>query len=185
MSNKNRKVTGWKSFHHDGCKYDLSHLDPFDWVVECEQKVGGPIVTYKFHVNFSHHTFTSSEKRNTNGIPYETDFNDSRVFDHQRYELSKKLPGIIQDLNNRRCFLTSHNNYFTVEILDENSVKRDYEVYFAVSRTDHKGWMRLVVESAYLRDADKVTARTNGRKINFNVIARNTLEKKGFNRRRK
>lgn len=186
MKNNNNK-TKWEAFHHDGDEYDLSHLDTFEWTVECQHKVDGPMVTYKFYVSFSHHAFTSSEKRSDSGIPYPTKFRESRFFDFQRYELSKQLPAIIQTLDTRICSLTNqdHNNYFTIEILDEEGVERDYEIYFAISRTERKGWMRLLVESAYVRDDDKIAERPKGRKIGFNVIARNTLEKRKINRRKK
>lgn len=173
-------------FEHDEKNYDLSHLDPFDWVYKIKKNDGQSEDVYKFQVEFSDHTFTSSPERNSSGIHYDTGTKDKRLFDFDRYNHSLRLPEIIQGLASRKCFLTGtdHKNYFTVEIIDEDGSKRNYAVFFAVKKMEkRRGWIRLYVESAYILDEDKEPSKK--RKIGFNVIARNTQRGSNINRRKR
>lgn len=77
--------------------YEFGHLEPFQIVVSSE-KVGRPL---RLHVRFSSHCF--SESYDPKGHPQGTltfrDGSRQRVFNLERYELSRRLPGLLQDLN--------------------------------------------------------------------------------------
>jgi len=48
--------------------------------------------------------------------------------------LSKRLPEIVRSLGERNCYHTHHGNFFTIELIDPEGNRQDYEVYFKVSR---------------------------------------------------
>ena len=66
---------------------------------------------------------------------------------------------------------------FTIEIQDENGEKKEYEIYFDVYKSD-KGWLTLIVKSAYIRDEHHGTTQPRKRKIRFSIIARTRMENK-------
>lgn len=72
---------------------------------------------------------------------------ESRLFDFDRYELSKMLPQILEELPRRGCYQTTGGNFFSIEMKDKGS----YEIYFRVDKVG-KGRIKLFVQSAYLRD---------------------------------
>ena len=144
------------NFEHRGSIYDLSHLDSFDWEYTATATSKRPERTYKIQVIFSIHTFTKGLPKTEEpeqDLIYETP-REKRLFCFIRYELSKKLKDIIYQLGERKCFHTHHGNFFTIELLDENGERQDYEIYFQASRASEKGWLNLYVQSAYVRDPE-------------------------------
>ena len=173
----------WNSFEYQGTTHDLSHLDPFEWHYTTEAGKNHPETTYKFHVTFSMHCFTRKPKDGeqiANDLWYQGPKED-RVFCFDRYELSQQLPGIIQDLGDRPCWHTHHGNYFTIEVITQGGQAVDYEVYFDVTRAARKGWLHLVVNSAYVRTAGYASTQPRKRKIRLRVIAHNTQKGKPIN----
>lgn len=102
---------------------------------------------------------------------------EKRVFCFERYQLSQQLPDIIRNIDQKVCWHTHHGHFFTIELQDENEAKSEYEIYFDVYKSA-KGWLTLIVKSAYLRDALHGTTQPRKRKIRFGVIARNRFENK-------
>jgi hypothetical protein len=101
-----------------------------------------------------------------------SDRRETRVFDFRRYQLSLQLPQIVENLMERRCYHSGRGNYFTVETLDDDLKRVEYEIYFAASRAS-RGRINLFVQSAYVRD--KAHANKPQRKpIRFHVILFNT-----------
>lgn len=166
----------WNDFAYSGTVYDLTHLHPFEHHYE-HTPTGGEVQVFKCHVIFSMHCFTRDLEDGDNYTadliyPYDK---DHRLFDFARYELSKQLPDIIRSLNQRPCWHTHHGTFFTIEITDQDNQKKDYEVYFSVTRASRgKGWLNLYVHSAYMRDEAHRGSQPRKRKIGFNVIAHNT-----------
>ena len=121
------------------------------------------------------HTFTRGLKEGevvADELLYR-DSRETRVFDFERYELSKRLLEIIRQLDERRCYHTGHGNFFTIELVSEDGTSQEYEIYFKVSRASRKGWLNLYVESAYARDSGYQTSQPKKRKIGLQVIAYN------------
>ncbi|MDU7871081.1 MAG: hypothetical protein E7J78_28715, partial [Pantoea sp.] len=75
-------------------------------------------------------------------------------------------------ISKRKCYNTGKGNFFTIELVDVDGVRRDYEVYFKVSR-ESKGKLRLHIVSAYIRDDEHESAQPQKKKIGFFVIANN------------
>jgi hypothetical protein len=103
------------------------------------------------------------------------DDRESRVFDFVRYELSKRLPEIIEGLAQRKCYHTGKGNFFSVEIVREDGQVVEYDIFFAASRSSTKGKINLFVQSAYVRDADYASNRPHRKPVGFYVILFNTL----------
>jgi len=165
----------WRPFTYQGTTYDLSQLDPFYWRYTAEAGEKRPERTYKFQVTFSMHCFTRKPKAGEH-IPIDLWYQgpkEKRVFCFDRHELSQQLPEIIQGLGDRGCWHTHHGKYFTIKMLTKEGVEVEYEVYFDVTRATRKGWLNLVVESAYVRTEDYEPTQPKKRKIRLHVIAHN------------
>lgn len=172
----------WRPFNYEGIEYDLGHVHPFEWEFTAPAAAKRPERTYKLQVMFSMHTFTRGLKEGES-VPdlLYRDSREVRAFDFFRYELSKKLPDIVAQLGERKCYHTHHGNFFTIELVGEDGQLDDYEVYFKVSKASQKGWLNLFIESAYVRDDNYQTSQPKKRKIGFQVIAYNVMQGKKIN----
>lgn len=174
----------WHDFVYHGENYDLSHLHPFDF--DCSAPVNAE-KQWHYHINatFGLHTFTHQVNNGKNlGMYKELLYQDSREereFDFERYKLSKRLPDIVKSIDHRKCYHTGHDNFFTIEIVEANNNKQDYEVYFKLSKCGNcrkKGWLNLHVISAYVRDNFHEHDQPRKRPIRFHVLAYNVLKQK-------
>jgi len=170
----------WRPFEYEGKVYDLSHLHPLEELIYIQpQKGDKPERIYIYDTIFSLHCFTRSQKNDEttdNNLLY-SDRRETRIFDFHRYELSKKLPDIIRELGQRKCFHTgTKRNFFTVDIQSQNGNVVKYEIYFKVSRSKkHKDRLTVFIESAYTRDESRRSNQPKKKPIAFSVIAHNTL----------
>ena len=165
----------WKSFEHDGVTYDFSHLNPRSLKFERPAEGDKPAVVFNVDVAYSLHCFSHklpccAYDRN---LIY-SDARESRLFDFERYELSKRLPGIIETLAQRKCLHTGHGNFVTVEVVREDGVVVDYHVFFTASKSARKGRINLYIQSAYVPDRK---IGTFGKPMRFLFILHSTLNK--------
>ena len=107
------------------------------------------------------------------GMEY-ADARHVRVFDFERYELSKQLPKIIEGLEGRKCWNSGKGNFFTIEVIAEDGKAADYDVFFEVSKSSQKGRINLFVQSAYIRDRKTLKSSSP---IKFRYILYNTLNR--------
>jgi hypothetical protein len=140
-----------------------------------------PARRYSVEVNFSLHCFTRGLAQNEQ--PDQTqvyaDSREGRIFDFQRYELSKLLPDIVQGLPERKCYHSGKGNFFTVAAAGGEGQAIEYDIFFEVSRSAEKrGVIKLFVQSAYVRDAQHDSNRPRRKPIGFYVILFNTLTSK-------
>lgn len=167
----------WNPFTYNGESYSLDHLHPFEYTVIWEARSGQPERNYFLNVIFSLHCFS---RKKFDGETVEkkllySDARETRVFCFNRYEWSKKLPDIINSLENRKCYHTKHGNFFTIDIGSE-----EYEVYFTLSKSSKKGRVNLFVQSAYVRSEDHNQGRKKKKPIGFKIIVHNTYIKKAI-----
>jgi hypothetical protein len=163
----------WRQFTYQGASYDLSHLDPFEWQYTAKAGEKRPERTYKFHVTFSMHCFSRNPR---DGEQVAADLwyfgpKENRVFCFDRHELSHRLPEIIRGLGDRVCWHTHHGNFFTIELTTEKGEEVEYEIYFDVTRATRRGWLNLIVESAYVRTEEYESTQPKKRKIRLEIIA--------------
>lgn len=167
----------WKPFKYKGERYDLTHLHPFEMIYKQPVKGNKSEQSYHLNVSFSLHCFTKrieSSENLDNELLYQ-DSREVRIFDFQRYQLSKSLKQIVLELDKQKCYHTGKGNFFIINLLDEAGQKREYEVFFTMSRASNKGQLNLFVQSAYLRDNEHKANQPKKKSINFYVIAHNTL----------
>lgn len=171
-------IKTWKPFDYDNVTYDLTHLNEFEWEFIQAAKNDMPEVRYIFIIEFGLHCFTRGLNLHKNekweAIQSDLIYSDpreKRIFDFNRYELSKKLPDITRDISKKNCFHTGKENFFIIELLNEEGLRQEYEVYFQVSKS--KGKLRLFVQSAYIRDLKHSASQPKKKKISFFVIAHN------------
>ena len=171
----------WKPFEYQGKVYDLAHLYPVPMRYEQPAKEDKATRVYKVDVQFSLHCFTRGAKvdeRPEAALLY-SDNRETRIFDFQRYELSKRLPEIVACLMERKCYHSGKGNFFTIDIIDEQDGSiTEYDIFFAASCSSKKGVITLFVQSAYVRDEEHGSNRPQGNRIGFHVILFNTLNKK-------
>lgn len=166
----------WRPFTYQGRAYDLSHLDPFEWHYTAEAGEKRPERTYKFYVTFSMHCFSRKLKKGEvaasvpSGLWYKGP-KEKRIFCFDRYELSSHLPEIIRGLGERVCWHTHHGNFFTIELTTQVGEEVEYEIYFDVTRATRRGWLHLIVDSAYVRTEEYESSQPRKRKIRLDVIA--------------
>lgn len=170
-------VIRWKPFIHQGKVYDLAHLHPRTIVYHQAAKGDKPARSYTVNVIFGLHCFTHGFPKG--GLPSDlallyADSREQREFDFQRYELSKRLPVIIEELPCRKCFHTGKGNFFSIDMIDDQGRRIEYDIFFAASRS-LKGGLNLFVQSAYVRDALHASSRPHQKPIGFLVILFNTL----------
>lgn len=167
----------WKPFSYRGEIYDLTHLHPRSVTYEQPAKGDAPARVYRVDVIFGLHCFTRGRSQDA---PQETallyaDDREARVFDFVRYELSKRLPEIIEGLAQRKCYHTGKGNFFSIEIVRDDGEVIEYDIFFAASRSSVKGKINLYVQSAYVRDKEHGSNRPAKKPVGFYVILFNTL----------
>lgn len=162
----------WKPFQHGANAYDLSHLHSRRFEYVQPEKGGKQSRAYKVDVIFSLHCFTRGPKVDERPDPalLYSDPRETRIFDFQRYELSRQLPGIVEKLGEVRCYHTGRENFFTIHLIDQHGNQVEYEIYFTASRSSKRGVINLFVQSAYIRDAQHLANRPHRKPISFYVI---------------
>lgn len=140
-----------------------------------------PEQLFSFIVEFGLHCFTKGPNKHKGKVLadypeelYYSDHRETRIFCFRRHRLSLQLPAIARNISQETCFHTGKGNFFVIEIVDEAGDSAEYEVYFKVSRASKKGYLRLFVESAYIRKQSHGTSQPTKKKIGFFVIAHNT-----------
>jgi hypothetical protein len=163
----------WQAFVHDETTYDLTHLHPR--TLQFERPAQEKKLAVVFNVNvicglhcFSREIPTGAYDRT---LVY-SDARESRLFDSERYELSKRLPAIIESLSQRKCFQTDRSDFVTVEVIQADATVVNYHVYFTVSKATKKGHINLFASSAYVANRK---VGSSGRSIKFLVILHNTM----------
>lgn len=96
----------WKPFTLGDECYDLSHLHPRTCRYEQPAKGDKPTRHYTVDVIFSLHCFTRAvlDDEAIDAALLYGDDRETQIVDFQRYELSKRLPAIIESLGSRKCF---------------------------------------------------------------------------------
>lgn len=170
----------WPSFHCASKVYDLAHLHPRTFIFERPTEGRRVAESYKVEVHFSLHCFTRDPRppETADATLIYPDSYERRIFDFRRYELSKRLPEIIQSLPKRKPRHNGHRrNFFTIELINENEETIEYDVFFKMKKVA-RGRLEMIVESAFARDPNYGSTRPEGKPIRFWVILHNTLNEK-------
>jgi hypothetical protein len=88
----------------DGVAYPLHHLHPIRFDLKLPAKGKYRALDVEIRVGFSMHTFTRKEVSGADPAWRYADDRETRIFDLDRYELSKCLPHVVRTLDRRKCF---------------------------------------------------------------------------------
>ena len=166
----------WTAFTYEDKVYDLAHLHPKPVVYVRKAEGNQPERQYKVDIIYSLHCFSHKIKPSEGPEPalLYCDHAETRVFDFDRWQLSFRLPEIVEALMQKKCFHTGHNNFFTVEFLAGASIVK-YEIFFTVSKSSIKGRLNLFVQTAFVRTAPPPPMPRRNPPIKFYFILYNTL----------
>lgn len=169
------------SFKDGQTKYDISHLESFEFQVTQPppKNTNKPALTYDLVSSFSWHCYTRTPEPHES-VNRVTRGGETRCFCPIRYKHSFQLPDIIRGLANKKVFQTGKGNLVTIEIIDDDGTKREYEIYFSVSHQGKKRPLKLSIESAYLPEegAALFSKRKRRQAIRFDVVVYNTKNNK-------
>lgn len=158
-----------------GREYSLTHLTARSIHCPCD-KIGRPILIY---VHFTPHCYTKSfdpDQHDGSEILCSDSPERHRVFCPIRYELSPRLPDLIDNIVTARVHQTSvQRNYVYVIPLDIGD--QVYEIYFMLQRAaaEDGADLRLTVESAYSVDTP-TPRKKRPNEIRFKVLALKVLQ---------
>ncbi|WP_313587679.1 hypothetical protein [Aquidulcibacter sp.] len=170
----------WRPFALGGKVFDLSHLDEFAFDLIVPAKQDKPEQVYRLNVTFSIHCFTRSARKDEAIEPTlaYSDSRETRIFDFERYQQSKRLREIVESLMDRKCHHDQHGNFYVFEVEDAAGVKSYYSVFFTVSKAGRKAGLNLYVTTAHLRSQPPYAK--NVKPVRFSVIVHNVWRAKGL-----
>lgn len=174
----------WAPHRQKGITYDLSHLHALS-VTHVFSAIPGPAGrprkperVVRVDIHYSHHCFTQDLQKvgrySAEEIYEDLGRNEQRAFCATRWQLSKQLPGIIADLQRRRCYETRYMNFVTVEL--KLAQPQFYLVFFQV-KPAQGGGADFFVESAYPAVKNPIT-QGGYQNATFNSIIAKALPKK-------
>jgi len=161
----------WRAYSLNGIDYNLEHLQ------SSRHEFSHPTRNEKYtlYFTFSHHTFTrtpTNEELDEAELYYPFPPEDLRLFDFERYELSKHLPEIVATLPEQFCYHGGYSRYCSCKIKQADEVEVTYQVVYRVWK--ERGKIRFHIESAYPLSG----GLSKVKKVNFWVICHNLLRDK-------
>jgi len=174
----------WPPFLCRGTLYDLTHLNSITCEF-CRHNNGEKEEKYKVKVIYRAHCFTRGLRKNEewdsideNFIYENQDRKEKRIFDIKRYELSKNLPMVMENLDKTPCYITEDKIFFKIENI--HGEVNDYEVYFDLFRGKDRGLIILDVRTAFLRDESYESKQPEKLRMGFWVILHNVYNHKAI-----
>ena len=84
-----------------------------------------------------------------------------------------RLPEVIRNLDERKCFHDNHGNFYVFEIVNADATISYYSVFFVLSKAAKKAGLNLYVTSAHMRP-ERPYAHSP-KPIRFGVLVYNTF----------
>ncbi len=168
-------VQHWPPKRIDDKRYDFSHLNAQRVSYSVPANKDNSEKKYDVIITYSYHVFAKT-------IPEMDDAEKQRRMYHyhgealrpvhdERYELSKKLPNIIQDLLTTKCLHGAKDSFFVVELVNTATKQAEpYEVYFEMFKEMKK--LRMHIKTAFVR---RERSQEKAQKIQFATILKKTL----------
>lgn len=175
----------WRAFRLAEREFDLSHLNDLSFEFIIDAKEGKPEQRYQIDVIFGLHCFT---KASDTSVSYSSDLEyadarETRLFNHERYDLSKSLPAIVTKIGLRKCFHGRDGNFYVIEKIRLANAEVAYFVFFKLSLGSSER-LNLFVSSAYVPDAEFQPTPRERKPIRFGVIAYNVKNGRAIKRPR-
>jgi hypothetical protein len=140
--------------------YDLSHLDPFQFEVS-STKVPRPL---RINVRFTNHCFSEAfdPAKHLSDEPVIPDGQRRRAFCPDRYDLSLRLPALIQGLGEPAAFVhetAARRNWMYAALVEVPIAGTRYQIFFELRRAIPERRrlqdLDMIVESAYPADPNR------------------------------
>ena len=166
-------------------RYGLSHLLAGAFTLAIPASAMFPAATATVHVEYTSHCVSFGPAPGEQ-LDFDTLGNERKILDHRhaarafcfdRHRWSLRLPAIVAQLGERRCYFTGHSNWLVIEDITHRGEPVEYEVFFRLRRAAASA-LRLVIESAYVRDISKGRAgipRNRRSIVRFRVMAAKIL----------
>lgn len=164
----------WSGLIVEGEAIDLSHLEPFEFLVVPIGLESDATMSVRFH----DHCFTETYDRAKHPSAIRTNqasSSEMRAFSRERHELSKLLPVIIREMDGQKIASTREGNMVKVTLQNGKT----YPVFFTMRRAG-KRRVELFVVSAYVWDKSAPPATTGSMKFNLAVAKILKGEKPAF-----
>ncbi len=153
----------WSPILVDGQPLDLTHLEPFEFLVLPARHAVEATISVHFHDHCFTETYDAS--RHTTAIrTNQASAHELRAFNALRYELSKHLPAIIRGLDGQRVASTREGNLVKVTLRDGTS----YPMFFTL-RKESARRVKMFVVSAYPWDGTGRLVTTGEMKFNLAI----------------
>lgn len=159
-----------------GKSFPLNHLHPFRFDYCIPATDSNKELSASIQVGFSMHCFTRGRVEGDDPALLYRDDREVRTFDHNRYELSKKLKELVQALDQRTCLHAKQDNYMVIDLENTQKVTVRYGVFFnlkKVGRSNGRPELLLVVQSTYELTPGKSLPKSE--KIGFKVLVRHVI----------
>jgi hypothetical protein len=158
----------WSPLIIDGAAVDLSHLEPFEFLVMPTGGTQHATISVRFHDHCFTETFDPA-KHDTPIASNQASRHEKRAFDMDRYNLSFALPDAIRSFDGVRFGATRRGNFVRVTLNDG----RTYPIFFTLR---HEGGrhVALFVVSAYALDRPTQVIETG--EMRFNVAIAKLLK---------
>lgn len=178
------KRAGRKTIGAD--EYDLTHLQDATAGFTIDATAGYSEINARMLIQYSSHCISTGpahgEQFDFAALGHDRlvidERGNERCFSIDRYYWSTNLPGIIRSLPTERlCFFTGHENWLPIEILDPQGVQQVYEIFFNLTRQS-SNFLRVYVESAYVRTVENEIRRPSEFKRNAKIRGKVLLAKK-------
>lgn len=125
-------------------RYGFDHIKP----IKIDHNLDIGIV--RLHIIFSHHCFTKDRTAKSMPESIYQYANEKREFCPIRYELSKHLPHIINQMQGSFIFKAKRNSSFVVKMMDINNQPIKYRIFFNIKpSTRNDADLQIVVTTAF------------------------------------
>ena len=148
----------------DGQRYELAHLLGGILSIEIPASGKHPAIKANIAVEYTSHCVSYGPIDGAPQFDFAVLGPARRVLDHReiervfcfdRHRWSLHLPGVIEQLERHTCYFTGRDNWMVMEVINDEGQRAEYEIFFRMRRGDEPNTLRLVVESAYVRDPNR------------------------------
>lgn len=160
----------WEDHFIEGSVLDLSHLKPFQLNFH-NRKLDRHL---SVDVKFTNHCFTEAFKDGVHDPATKImDGVRARAFDRRRYDLSKQLPALVNELPGSSVWQTPEKNFtYFINITDAGE---HYQMFFHLKKVRSQFDLSMTVESAYPNDFVG-ERRKSYTKVHFQLLCANVFE---------
>lgn len=172
----------WGSFLYQGSRFDLTHLDEYQFSIEDSEKI-----SRKIAVTFSDHCFTREFIDGADrGLIFAGGSRNQGIFCAERYSYSLRIREHINYAVSGHIMLSEGDNYAIVPTVDKNGSSVLYGILFSLDKASGLPFdLHMRVKSAHLRDTKELITHGKTRFSHLvNLRMKGQRPKKNYGSRR-